>query len=306
MLTLPALHACRLAGAQRLTVLGTPASWGFIKSSHDSLRVRDFSSMEWLGLFSPDAALGPSAQAALAKTDTAIVYLQDADSVEAALKKTGIKTILRISPPTQSDRGSAHAARRLLEPLSAFLSGKLCEETLEISAAKDDPFLALDEEERVRALGSLGLDAAPAGGFAAIHPGSGGKSKCWPAEKFARLAVKLSCEFGRTPLVFFGPADDLAQEEFEAAMPPGVMWEAVKQRPLREVLALLSFAEWFIGNDSGMSHLAARLCGTLTIFGPTDPEVWAPLGRNVQVLRAPEGKLAHLNVDDVAASLQNL
>ena len=56
----------------------------------------------------------------------------------------------------------------------------------------------------------------------------------------------------------------------------------------------------FVGHDSGISHLAAaveRPCHLL--FGPTDPEVWAPANPAVRVQRAPEGNLAALSVDEV-------
>jgi len=42
----------------------------------------------------------------------------------------------------------------------------------------------------------------------------------------------------------------------------------------------------FIGNDAGVTHLAAALgVPTLAIFGPTEPARWAPLGRHVRVVR---------------------
>ena len=75
VLTLPALHALRLAGAENLLVLGTPASWGFARQDHNGLRVRDFASSEWLGLFSESAPFGECARAALNKIHSAIVYL---------------------------------------------------------------------------------------------------------------------------------------------------------------------------------------------------------------------------------------
>ena len=59
--------------------------------------------------------------------------------------------------------------------------------------------------------------------------------------------------------------------------------------PLARVAAVLSRCRLFLGNDSGLTHLAAALGGpkVLALFGPTDPAVWAPPGRQVRVLRAP-------------------
>ena len=56
--------------------------------------------------------------------------------------------------------------------------------------------------------------------------------------------------------------------------------------PLPTLAALLSRASLFIGHDSGITHLAAASgAPVLALFGPTDPEIWAPPGEGVQVLR---------------------
>lgn len=307
ILTLPALHALRLAGAASLTVLGTPASWAFVRLAHDGLRVRDFSSTEWLGLFAEGARLGASAKAALARTQTAIVYLNgDTAYVERIMREHGVQRILCAPAPTaQSVDSTVHASARMLEPLSIFpeISAQL-NRAIRITTVAADPFLATDETDVVHALAKLGCDAAPEGGFFALHPGSGGRAKCWPARNYAKLLANLSAR-GMTPLVFFGPADDEVREDFESSVAPGLDWECPAGRPLREVLALLTCCRGFVGNDSGMAHLAARACPTLALFGPTDPAVWSPLGKNVQILRAPNGDLARLSVEDVAEKAMN-
>jgi ADP-heptose:LPS heptosyltransferase len=61
----------------------------------------------------------------------------------------------------------------------------------------------------------------------------------------------------------------------------------------------------FIGHDSGISHLAAAV-GTpsLLLFGPTDPEIWAPVGEHVRILRASEGNLRTLEFQTVRDALE--
>ncbi|HET9132402.1 MAG TPA: glycosyltransferase family 9 protein, partial [Terriglobia bacterium] len=55
---------------------------------------------------------------------------------------------------------------------------------------------------------------------------------------------------------------------------------------LRAVAEELRRCRVFIGNDSGITHLAAYLgCPTIALFGPTDPRIWAPIGRRVTILR---------------------
>ncbi|MCY3023492.1 MAG: glycosyltransferase family 9 protein [Planctomycetota bacterium] len=307
VLTLPTLHALRLAGAESLTVLGTPASWAFARVAHEALRIRDFAVRDWLGLFAPGLGLGPAAQAALARTDTAIVYLNgDTGGVEQALKAAGVKHVLVGDPPKANEPPTGaeprHAARRLLDAVATEVDARHIKAALRINAVSSDVFLRLEEGEAVRALGAMGYDAPPAGGFVAVHPGSGGRAKCWPAGRFAEVAGRAAVQ-GLRPLVFFGPADDAVREEFEAAMPAGLQWESAVSRPLREVLALLSCARCFLGNDSGMTHLAARACPTVALFGPTDPRAWAPLGQRVRVLRAPGGDLTRLRASEVSEAL---
>jgi ADP-heptose:LPS heptosyltransferase len=58
---------------------------------------------------------------------------------------------------------------------------------------------------------------------------------------------------------------------------------------LVEVLAILSCAGGFIGNDSGITHLSAALgIRTVAIFGPTDEAIYGPLGPAVTILKSRE------------------
>ncbi len=107
--------------------------------------------------------------------------------------------------------------------------------------------------------------------YAVIHPFSGSARKNWPLERFQQLAARLG------PLMpvrwCAGPED-----------PP--LEGAVRIPDLYELACWLARARLYIGNDSGITHLAAAV-GTpvLALFGPTDPEVWAPRGPNVRVGR---------------------
>jgi heptosyltransferase-3 len=55
--------------------------------------------------------------------------------------------------------------------------------------------------------------------------------------------------------------------------------------PLEELAARLAGCHAYLGNDSGVSHLAG-LCGarTVVLFGPTSPVVWSPLGPRVRTM----------------------
>jgi hypothetical protein len=108
-------------------------------------------------------------------------------------------------------------------------------------------------------------------GFAAIHPFSGSARKNWPLEKFRQVARGL--ERAMPVRWCAGPED-----------PP--LEGAVRIDDLYGLARWLASARLYIGNDSGITHLAAAV-GTpvLALFGPTDPGVWAPRGPNVRVAR---------------------
>ena len=124
--------------------------------------------------------------------------------------------------------------------------------------------------------------------LAALHPGSGGPRKCWPAARFAQVAASL-LQHGWQVLMIEGEADRVPVGQVLAAMESAALKPAAVMRnlPLRLLAAVLGRCRAYLGNDSGISHLAAA-AGTRcrVIFGPTDPAVWAPVGENVEVLTA--------------------
>src|SRR6185312_7546559 len=105
--------------------------------------------------------------------------------------------------------------------------------------------------------------------FAVIHPFSGSPRKNWPVENFRQLAAKLERIM---PVLWCAGPDD----------PP--LEGALCIPDLYDLACWLARAALYIGNDSGITHLAAAV-GTpvLALFGPTDPAVWAPRGPHVRV-----------------------
>ncbi|MCW8132097.1 MAG: hypothetical protein KIS92_17255 [Planctomycetota bacterium] len=285
------MHALRFARARRITILGTPASWGFLNRRYGkiSVEVLDAGAPDWLGLYAPGASLSDRAREVLAGAHKAVVYLASGrEDAADALRKAGVREVLAVAPPLRADRGFPHAVWRLLDPLKELIGAEAVQRARAPALFEQagDPLLAVSVDETRAALQRLGLAEAPAGGFFSLHPGSGGKTKCWPAERYARLAAEVCAASGETPLVFFGPADEAVRKAFEAAWPAGAGWLCAQDFPLREVAALLSISKRFVGNDAGVTHLAARCCPTYALFGPTDPCLWRPQGR-ASVICAP-------------------
>jgi Glycosyltransferase family 9 (heptosyltransferase) len=131
--------------------------------------------------------------------------------------------------------------------------------------------------------------------FVALHPGSGSKRKNWPAERFAALAEALAP--GEAFALIDGPADHDVCARVVTLSPRAVV---VRDRPARNLGSFLSHARLFVGNDSGVSHLAAAVgAPTLALFGPTDPAIWGPEAPLARTLRAPGGDLERLEVRTV-------
>jgi ADP-heptose:LPS heptosyltransferase len=133
----------------------------------------------------------------------------------------------------------------------------------------------------------------------AVHPGSGGKAKQWPLDSYLQLLEELRAGLGPFLVIFSGPAeDDAAKDRLDAFARGRTGAVHIADADLPAVAALLRSADLYIGNDSGVSHLAAAAgCRVIALFGPTDPARWRPVGEAVEVIRSPE--LADLPVSKV-------
>jgi ADP-heptose:LPS heptosyltransferase len=212
------------------------------------------------------AALGSAARclAALGEIDRGLafddpslswLFTRDVRPVEpvVAWMSSGVPhaTLLAPSRPPRMDR---HCARYLLETLSP----------LHIDLSWDDSPLRVTPAPSDEVL---------------VHPGSGSPAKNWPAKHFAHLIGSLD---GAVRLIV-GEADLAAATAVETSL--GHSLPRLSQPSLAELAARLAGCRGYVGNDSGVSHLAG-LCGarTIALFGPTDPKVWSPIGPDVRIL----------------------
>jgi hypothetical protein len=137
-----------------------------------------------------------------------------------------------------------------------------------------------------RAVPRIPLPQAPRGDFAVFHPFSGSRRKNWPLDHFRDLERRLSL-----PVQW-------------CAGPEEALDRAVRMENLWDLARWVAAARLYIGNDSGITHLAAAV-GTpvVAIFGPTDPAVWAPRGEGVEVVA---GNLDQVTVEQVLAATDRL
>ncbi|MBU0987725.1 MAG: glycosyltransferase family 9 protein [Proteobacteria bacterium] len=116
-----------------------------------------------------------------------------------------------------------------------------------------------------------------------IHPGSGSIRKNWPLANFINVALILKSD-GRKPEFILGPAEHYLSNALRLQDFSNL--KIHRKDDLSELTALLQTAGGFIGNDSGVSHLAAFLgLPSVVVFGPSCPDRWRPSGRSVEVVR---------------------
>ncbi len=120
----------------------------------------------------------------------------------------------------------------------------------------------------------------------ALHPGAGSAAKRWPLEKFVALAHDLSTR--GTLLIVEGPAEPGAGQQVAGEVKSGTCLASCLEPRL--LAAVLSHCRLFVGNDSGVAHLAAAVGSPcVLVFGPTPAEHWAPIGDRVAILRDASG-----------------
>jgi heptosyltransferase-3 len=115
-----------------------------------------------------------------------------------------------------------------------------------------------------------------------IQPGSGGPNKCWHIDNFLAIAKQLDLK-GVEVIFLLGPAESDRFSKTTLKKISGAA-KCLTDLSLTQVLGLLSCADAFLGNDSGITHLAAAMgIKTFAVFGPTNPAVYGPIGPNVTV-----------------------
>ena len=133
-----------------------------------------------------------------------------------------------------------------------------------------------------RILDSLGLKKKDKP--AIIHPGSGGEKKCWHIDNFYLLAEEL-LEAGETVIFLLGPAE-LERFSKKTIDRLSALAPLLTEFSLTQTFQLLCCAGCFIGNDTGVAHIAST-CGTaaITCFGPTNPDIYSPLGPKTKTFK---------------------
>jgi heptosyltransferase III len=240
----------------------------------------------WHPMFAPAAVLPEPQAKLLAGAHSVVSFVSTGDDAWAQnvrrLAPSAELTTLVVSPPADF---TGHVTDHLLAQLSHR------------PAAQE----ALAQVLRSVASRGVTTRTAVPNGPVVIHPGSGARRKCWPVNRFLDL-ISLIRETGRDVRVVLGEVEletwDRAEVERISSSAP-----VAKPNTYVELLAELTRAAVFVGNDTGPSHLAGIIgIPTVALFGASNPTHWRPLGPNVRVVQA--SSIGGIDVNRVYAEVR--
>jgi ADP-heptose:LPS heptosyltransferase len=132
-----------------------------------------------------------------------------------------------------------------------------------------------------------------------IHPGAGGVTKRWPPEGFAAVAEALVKAVRLDVVVHDGPADHAAVAALRVRLTVPAF--TLTDVPLPVLAGVLTHIALWIGNDSGVSHLAAVVgAPTLVLFAEANL-AWRPWAEQARTTVVDVGSLSRLDIDGVIA-----
>ena len=288
ILTLPAINLLRTEFSRaQIEILGYESIIVLAERRFYADAIRSIEDGPLARFFAKGSALPAELSEYFRSFDLIVSYLFDPDRIfQNNLERCGIKMFISGPSKLSSHEHAALQLARPLEPIGLHLKNP---------AARIYP----TQGDREFARDVLGSSRKP---VIALHPGSGSETKNWPIENWKKLGEHFFST-GRTVLMVAGEADE---ERFR------LLETAWKDKPVRFAknfalphLAALFETSFFIGHDSGISHIAAAVgARCVLLFGPTDPNVWAPANEKVTVIRAPNGDLGLLVADNVIAVLE--
>jgi len=290
ILTLPALKALRDARPQaHMEILGYKHIAALAEKRFYAQAVHSIEYGPLARFFARNTELPAELADHFASFDLIVSYLYDPDRIfETNLRRCGVENL--ICGPGRIVENAGHAARQLARPIEEL--------GINVVDFAERIFPSVEDREFAREF----LVSVPQP-IVAIHPGSGSHEKNWPLENWIGLFSPDNrfTDLERL-LVISGEADEAQTDQLKREWKKRDVRFA-RSLPLPRLAAVLE-RSIFIGHDSGISHLAAAAgANCILLFGPTDPDVWAPRNDNVQILRAPNGRIDDLRIETVEAAL---
>ena len=274
LLAVPAIRSLSVRFPQHETVLIASAAVSRLLS--EFRLIDDWIPLEGqacLGLFSETLSIFGELQSWVNRCDLVVAWTEDRDNALRSLfHNLGVEQV-QIQSPFSTKLCAKHQSNRFLETLSETAGDISPEGMIQIP-----PHLIERGKDYLKTLG-ISNDQP----LVLVHPGSGSIHKCLEPRRVALLIEQL-WQGGMCPLVLEGPADQDAVGhalQFVGKPPP-----ILRDLDLSLLGGVLGQVAFYIGHDSGVTHMAALLgVRTIALFGPTDHHRWAPHGNHVTILR---------------------
>ena len=228
---------------------------------------------ECAGLLSGPALISGKLRSWLKRCDLAVAWTDDHDGTLACvLPQCGARKAC-IQSPFSSVLSTVHQSDRFLETVGEAAGHAPSGDTVQIPRSCSEQGKAYLESRGI----------TPDQPLVLVHPGSGSIHKCLEPRRVALLIQQLS-RGGMYPLILEGPADQDAVDHALQFMSEPV--PVLRDLDISQLAGLLAQVRLYIGHDSGVTHLSVLLgVPTIALFGPTDPNRWAPRGSHVTILR---------------------
>jgi ADP-heptose:LPS heptosyltransferase len=292
LLTIPALALLRLGQPDahvtfvaRRDVLTLLAASGLVDAT------ASYDSPAWAALFADELAAASEARQIVAGSSV-VAWIAGAEgAVARSLMRLDARRVV-VRPGRPSLRAREHMALYLahaLHPLGVPVPAALSE-LIGALPALHAPAPAV----AAAAAAWHGLALPEGRRVVGLHAGSGGAAKRWPPAAFAAAAEALHAR-GAQPLLIEGPQDAAVTAALRAVTGDNGTLPVLRGLSVDELASVLRRCAAYLGNDSGVTHLAALMrTPVVALFGPSDPTLWMPLGTQVRVLRSATGAVADI------------
>jgi hypothetical protein len=275
-MSLPALYSLREFHAGPWTIAGNQEILSLLDNRFYAQRTISIHQKDWAWFFQEDGRLPEKFGQFLSTFQKAYVFSAHRPEIWIrGLNRAGVKKICWIPSFPDVQRGFN---------LQSLQRKTLDSENIPWLAPKKTVFPTTEDLQKARAYLFEHLDLEETRPLWAIHPGSGSLHKNWPLERFLETAGNLREHQRIQPIFLSGPVE----QETDSISISAIQTQGspiVKNQSLPVLAGILSYCCGYLGNDSGISHLAAALgIPTVVIFGPTDPAFWSPQGTEVKIL----------------------
>ncbi len=282
LLAIPALRSLRTQGSPQPLVLAAQRRLGRLLASLGEVdRAVDFESLGLGALFTADAdrECPPLPRAA-----RVVCWFGSRDPVFVANLRAVVPDA-RVAAPAAHD---VPVWQHLRRTVGAPLDG-------DTASVCVPPAVAEAGRQALRAAGWNG--AWP---VVLLQPGAGSAAKRWPIDGFATVARNLCRARSLALAVHEGPADAEAASALVAALGPQSI--VIREPALEALAGALATAALYLGNDSGVSHLAAAVGAPSVVLFSRDLLGWRPWAAGTRVLVVSTGESLAADVDQVMAA----